>query len=141
MTEHKYTIGQCCCGCTLKTGSLIIAIFSLVVNLLNLAMSIQAVTLGFYPSWVSVIVDILYSIVSVLLIIGIQQEKRNFIMVWVWTSIVVVVINLIIGVISAIGLLWINAIALFINIIILVYFIVVVRSYAISIGEGVVSPA
>merc|ERR1712142_144258 len=135
MTEHKFTVDQCCCGCTLRTGSMIIAILYLISDILILAEAAYAATSGHQSSsWMGVIV-------SILLVLGIRQEKRNFIMVWVWVTIVYCVLIAILAIFSFIALAWGAAVYLTVQFLISGYFCVVVRSYAISIGGGVGSPA
>ncbi|CAL4072023.1 unnamed protein product [Meganyctiphanes norvegica] len=142
MTEQKCIVGQCCCGCTLRTGSMIIAVLSLVGNIFLLANSSYAAVQGHNnASWVSVVVALLHFIVSVLLIVGIRQEKRNFMMIWVWVTLVRIVISAIMAVIAFIGLVWQVAISLVITVLLYGYCAVVVRSYALSVSGVVGSPA
>jgi len=143
MTEQKCLVQQCCCGCTLRTGSMIIAVLNLIANIFNIANgAYSAVGPDHYQGgWVGVIVAILHLIVSILLIIGINKEKRNFIMIWVWVSIVVIVITLIVGVISIFSGGLSVLIASIIAVLLWGYCVVVVRSYAISLGGGIGSPA
>jgi len=121
---------------------MIIAVLSLIGNCLILAESAYKATAGHQnSSWMGVIIAILHFIVSVLLVLGIRQEKRNFIMIWVWMTLVYVVLLIIFAVLSFIGLAWGIAIYLTVQFLISGYFVVVVRSYAITISGGVGSPA
>ncbi|CAL4066432.1 unnamed protein product [Meganyctiphanes norvegica] len=132
-TENKWTVEQCCCFCTLRTGSLIIAVFALVMTVINLVSSVYAASSGHgYASWVSFILDVCHLIACIMLVFGIQKEKSNYVMLWVWTTIVMIVLTLITAVISFIELSWQNAIIMVLTVIIYGYCVVVVRSYAIS---------
>jgi len=121
---------------------MIIAILNLLGNIFQGANGAYAAVGGHdQGGWVGLIISILAIIVSILLIIGIQKEKRNFIMIWVWTMIVILVITLILGILSIFSGNLSFLIASLIAVLLWGYCVVVVRSYALSLGGGVGSPA
>lgn len=122
----------------------------MIIAVLNLIGNIFQGALGAYSAvgshhnqggWVGLIIAILAVIVSILLIIGIQKEKRNFIMIWVWTTIVMLVIFVILAILNIFSGDITSFISSLIAVLLWAYCVVVVRSYAISIGGGVGSPA
>ncbi|XP_064119800.1 uncharacterized protein LOC135224592 isoform X3 [Macrobrachium nipponense] len=137
MGEHKCLLSQCCCGCSLRTGSLAIGIIGLVFAALHAIYGIYHGINGISQGWVNMVVGILNVILCAVLIQGIRLEKRSMIMVWVWVQSILIAINIILGVIEIILTLnFIVAILLFIIMGIAVYCVLVVRSYAISISSG-----
>ncbi|CAL4066793.1 unnamed protein product, partial [Meganyctiphanes norvegica] len=117
-----------------------------VLTVLGLGNFVREVILGgsytHAVTWMSGIIYLLHFIVSILLVIGIKQEKVQFIMINVWVSIVDIALLLINAVmIFVLGLTWPIFVVSLIYLIVLGYCVVVVRSYAISIGVGAVSPA
>ncbi|XP_068241513.1 uncharacterized protein [Palaemon carinicauda] len=137
MGEQKCILTQSCCGCSLRTGSLAIGIIGLVFAVLHSIYGIYNGVNGNGQGWVNMIVGILNVILCAVLIQGIRQEKRSMVMTWVWVQTILVAINIILGIIEIIVTLNIVfAIVLFIVMGIAIYCILVVRSYAFSIGGG-----
>ncbi|XP_066976764.1 uncharacterized protein [Macrobrachium rosenbergii] len=137
MGEHKCLLTQCCCGCSLRTGSLAIGIVGLVLAVMHTIYGIYHGINGISQGWVNMLVGILNVILCAVLIQGIRQEKRSMIMAWVWVQSILIAINIILGVIEIILTLnFIFAILLFIIMGIAIYCVLVVRSYAISISSG-----
>ncbi|XP_050714523.1 uncharacterized protein LOC126997464 [Eriocheir sinensis] len=138
MTEHKCVVSYCCCGCSLRSGSLSIGIVVLILSLLQCIYSIfGAIKTGDNSLWVGFVTNLILVIVSCLLIQGIRTERRGFVMVWVWTMVVLVTINIIMAVIIlittlnlAFGLVTLVVMGIFI------YLVVVVRSYGLSLSSS-----
>lgn len=122
---------------------MIIAILNLIANVILVANNVYAAVgpAHYQGGWVGVIMSILHLIVSILLLLGIRKEKRNFIMIWVWTTIVIIVITLIYGIVAIFAAEFNILISSIITILVWSYCVVVVRSYAFTIGGGVGSPA
>lgn len=138
MGEHKCVVGYCCCGCSLRSGSLAIGIVVLILTLLQAIYSImQAIKTGNASGWIGFATNLFVVIVSCLLIQGIRTERRGYVMAWVITMVVIIVINIILAIIILIttfnlpfGLIMLAVMLLFI------YLVVVVRSYALTLGSS-----
>lgn len=121
---------------------MIIAIITIIASIFQVANSGYAAGVGHNNAgWVGVIMYIINLIVSIMLLIGVRKEKRNFLMIWVWFSIICLVINLIAGGLGVLGGSFELLITAIISAIITGYCVVVVRSYAFTLGGGVGSPA
>jgi len=136
--SEKFTVTQCCCGCTLKTGSLIIGILCLIGSLIGtIQFSFGAVTYNHPALWYGAVVQIVMLIAAILLVHGARTEQASLVRVWVYIQSVITilqVINLVIVVITSftIG----NLISALLTIALCIYFIIVVRSYAIELENG-----
>lgn len=138
MAEHKCVLTNCCCGCTLKTGAWVTAILFLILSIINAANSIYEATSGHNKSsWGTVIISVIILIISILLMYGIKTEKTRFIWIWVYTQMVMTILWLILLIVAMIGTF--NIVGLLIGLItaaFFIYFILVVRSYAIELESG-----
>ncbi|XP_068226320.1 uncharacterized protein [Palaemon carinicauda] len=131
--NQKFVLTSCCCGCSLRTGSLIIAILSLIFSLVGLGLGIFAGVNGLTEGWLDVGIDVVNIILAAILIHGIRTERRSLVLVWVWATIVTVILTIALGIfIILLTSSLTAAIILFIFAAIQSYFILVVRSNAIS---------
>ncbi|XP_042236908.1 uncharacterized protein LOC121876069 [Homarus americanus] len=135
MNEHKCVLSASCCGCSLRSGTLAIGILGVIGCILNIISGIYLGVKGFADGWITMAVSIIHLIVNILLIQGVKQERRSFVMLWVWVSIICVVLYSILAVVTIIVSLNIAyAITVFIVVGVIIYCILVVRSYALSLG-------
>ncbi|XP_042233391.1 uncharacterized protein LOC121873756, partial [Homarus americanus] len=135
MNEHKWVLSASCCGCSLRSGTLAIGILGVIGCILNIISGIYLGVKGFADGWITMAVSIIHLIVNILLIQGVKQERRSFVMLWVWVSIICVVLYSILAVVTIIVSLNIAyAITVFIVVGVIIYCILVVRSYALSLG-------
>lgn len=138
MGEHKCTVTYCCCGCSLRSGSLAIGITVLILSLISAIYNIfGAIKHGGVDGWIGFVINLLVVIVSCFLMQGIRQERRGYVMTWVYTMAVLIIINIIFAVIVlvttfdlAFGLITVGVMILFI------YLVVVVRSYGLTLGSS-----
>lgn len=136
--SDKCVLTQCCCGCTLRTGALGTAIFCLIIGLINTILAVyQIIADKAQSGWFNVIVNVLVLIVAILLLHGVRKEKPRLVRIWVYVEIVLVVLILI----STIVLFvrsgdWSGLFVGLINVGVMVYFLLVVRSYAIQLESG-----
>ncbi|XP_064084068.1 uncharacterized protein LOC135199865 isoform X2 [Macrobrachium nipponense] len=131
--QNNWTLSSCCCGCSLRTGTLIIAILSLIFSLVGLGFGIFAGVSGLTEGWLDVGIDVVNIILAAVLIHGIRTERRPLVLVWVWATIVTVILTVALGIfIILLTSSLTAAVILFIFAAIQSYFILVVRSYAIS---------
>ncbi|XP_063873036.1 uncharacterized protein LOC135107292 isoform X2 [Scylla paramamosain] len=138
MGEHKCVVSYCCCGCSLRSGSLAIGIVVLILSLLNAIYNIiAAIRTGVTVGWIGFATNLFVVIVSCILIMGIRQERRGFVMTWVITMVVIIIINIITSIIALVttfslvaGLIVLVVMGVFI------YLVVVVRSYALTLGSS-----
>ncbi|XP_068226321.1 uncharacterized protein [Palaemon carinicauda] len=133
MADQKFVLTSCCCGCSLRTGSLIIAILSLVLSLISLGVGIFAGVSGLIVGWIDVAIAVANIILVAVLIHGIRTEQRRLVLAWVWATVVIVILDVILGIFAVLLFSSVTAaIILFIFAAIQAYFILVVWSYAVS---------
>ncbi|XP_068226322.1 uncharacterized protein [Palaemon carinicauda] len=136
MTVNDLVVSRCCCFFNLRVGTLIIAIINLLFHIGEGAYGIYLGVNGIPEGWMDVAIDIINIIFAIILIHGVRTVNRNLVVAWVWASVISVALSIILGVLF---ILFTNsviaAVILFVLAAIQIYFIVVVRSYAISL-EG-----
>ncbi|XP_063608051.1 uncharacterized protein LOC134782481 [Penaeus indicus] len=135
MGEQKCVLNSCCCGCSLRSGSLAIGIVGLVLSIIAAIYGIKRGIDGETQGWIDMVVQIIEIVICIILIQGIRKEHRGMVMVWVWVSSIMIAINIVLVVIAIIMTLNIVfAIIAFIVLGIALYCILVVRSYALTLG-------
>ncbi|XP_047496584.1 uncharacterized protein LOC125044170 [Penaeus chinensis] len=135
MGEQKCVLNSCCCGCSLRSGSLAIGIVGLVLSIIAAIYGIVRGVNGDKQGWIDMAVQIIEIVICIILIQGIRKEHRGMVMVWVWVSAIIIAINIILVIIAVILTLnIIFAIIAFIIFGIAIYCILVVRSYALTLG-------
>ncbi|XP_042856249.1 uncharacterized protein LOC122242883 [Penaeus japonicus] len=137
---EKYVLTSCCCGCSLRTGALIIAVVSLVLSTIGAAYGAYVGSNGESAGWLDFFIDAVNIILAAILIHGIRMERRNLALAWVWGTAAMVVITIIVGVVFLIitpSLL--GAVILLVAALVQIYFILVVRSYAFTLGGPILA--
>ncbi|XP_042870543.1 uncharacterized protein LOC122252249 [Penaeus japonicus] len=136
MGDNRVLVNSCCCGCSLRTGSLIIAALSLIYGLLGIAYSIYIVVGGVVEGWLDLALALLNVIFAIILIVGVRQCRPRLVMAWVWAAVLSVILGVVLGVLYVI-LTESFVIAVIICAIsaIQAYFIVVVHSFARTLDE------
>lgn len=137
MDERICILDKCCFGCSLRTGSLLIGIFGLICSVSE---TLYGICVGVIDEelqgWFDAGLGIASFMLCTLLIYGILQEKRSFIMAWVWIQIFMIAID--IGA-CVLEIVWnqnpISAIIFFIVSGISIYFTLIIRSYALTLEE------
>ncbi|XP_042888564.1 uncharacterized protein LOC122264009 [Penaeus japonicus] len=135
MGEQKCVLNSCCCGCSLRSGSLAIGIVGLVLSVIAAIYSIIRGVNGDTQGWIDMAVQLIEVVICIILIQGIRTDHRGMVMVWVWVSAIMIAINIvlvIIGIILTLNIIF--AIIAFIVFGVAVYCILVVRSYALTLG-------
>ncbi|XP_066942432.1 uncharacterized protein [Macrobrachium rosenbergii] len=133
MADKKLLLKTCCCGCSLRIGSLIVAILSLILGLIGLGLSIFAGLNGLAGGWLNVAINIVNIILVALLIHGIKKEQNRFVLAWVWTTMVTIILTVFLGIfVILLSSLVMEGVIFFAVAIIQTYFILVVRSYSAS---------
>ncbi|XP_063599174.1 uncharacterized protein LOC134775545 isoform X2 [Penaeus indicus] len=128
-------VNSCCCGCSLRTGALIIAALSLIYGLLGIAYSIYIIVAGVVEGWLDLALALLNVIFAIILIVGVRQCRRRLVMAWVWSAVLSVILGVVLGVLyviltqSFVVAVIIGAIAA-----IQAYFVVVVHSFALTVS-------
>merc|ERR1711931_83154 len=125
MAEQKCVVSACCCGCSLRSGSLAIGIIYLILAVLAAINGILQGINGSNQGWIEMAVNLIQAVLCVVLIMGINKENRAMIMVWVWVSIILVVVSAIVAIMAAIGGLIIFGIIILVFLSLQVYFIIV----------------
>jgi len=135
MSEHKCVVGTCCCGCSLRSGTLAIGIVTLVFAILGAIGGVYVGVNGNNEGWFSLVVNGITIVLCALLLQGVRQERRGFVMAWVWGMIVMIILQIIGAIITiatspnlsfAISTIICSAIA--------IYLVVVVRSFGLSLA-------
>jgi len=141
--SEKFIVNSCCCGCTLKTGSLIIGILYLIISLGGtIQYGYAAVATHHGILWFSAVVYVIQLIAACLLIHGTRTENASLVRVWVYVQAVVTILQVISLIIVAVSAFTIGGIISgLIMIGLCIYFIVVVRSYALELESGGGNPA
>ncbi|KAF2367626.1 hypothetical protein FHG87_001630 [Trinorchestia longiramus] len=136
--SEKCMVTQCCCGCTLRTGALATAIFCLVSALINAIFSVVALVRDKeQTSWFSIIVNIVVLIIAILLFVGVTKEKPNFIRIWIYVEIVLVILTLISSIVLFFkGWHLGSLIVALIIVAVMIYLIIVVRSFVLQLESG-----
>jgi len=138
MSDRKCVLSSCCCGCTLRTGAWVTSILVLIGSIINASNAIYDAVKGHNNgSWFNAVISIIMLVIAIFLMHGVRTENPRLIWIWVYTQIVLVILTLIGLIIGVIGTL--NIIGLIIGLVIIgffVYFILVVRSYAIELEGG-----
>ncbi|XP_064084051.1 uncharacterized protein LOC135199843 [Macrobrachium nipponense] len=131
MAEKKLLLRSCCFGCSLRIGSLIVAILSLILGFIGLGLSIFAGLNGSAGGWLNVAINVFNIVLSALLIHGIKTEQHRFVLAWVWTTMVTVILTVFLGVfVILLSSSVTEGVILFAFALIQTYFILVVRSYS-----------
>uniref|UniRef100_A0A1B6CXA8 G-protein coupled receptors family 1 profile domain-containing protein n=1 Tax=Clastoptera arizonana TaxID=38151 RepID=A0A1B6CXA8_9HEMI len=134
---------ECCCGCSLNTGSMIIGYISLISTLIlagvtstNIYNAEHSSKIGFIETAIQisiVVVNILIAIASLLLIIGTHRRQSGYIIPWLVAAIITVPVDCVsLGIMLgklAIGVFNPKVYALFSHVSITIYFFFVVFSY------------
>ncbi|CAL4196883.1 unnamed protein product, partial [Meganyctiphanes norvegica] len=99
-------VSHCCCGCSLRNGSLAIgvvcAIFDIVFLVWQIIMSVGAAGGVAIGGWIGVTIYAIHLLMCVALIWGIVENKSGLCMIWVIGSIVFVIFEIIIGLVITI---------------------------------------
>ncbi|XP_042226384.1 uncharacterized protein LOC121869212 [Homarus americanus] len=133
MENQKFVVKSCCCGCTLRTASIIIAVFSLVYGLASAGYSISLGVTGLNEAWLDLVINIYNVIFTIILMHGIRKDHHRLIMAWVWATGLSIALNITLGIVFLlITLSIVAAFVLFLTSALQVYFLVVVRSYGLS---------
>ncbi|KAG7166592.1 hypothetical protein Hamer_G023961 [Homarus americanus] len=82
MENQKFVVKSCCCGCTLRTASIIIAVFSLVYGLASAGYSISLGVTGLNEAWLDLVINIYNVIFTIILMHGIRKDHHRLIMAW-----------------------------------------------------------
>ncbi|XP_071514823.1 uncharacterized protein [Panulirus ornatus] len=137
MANSNFVLNNCCFCASLRTGSLIIAIFTLVISLFGAAYSIFLGVTGSNEGWVDLAIDIIHIVLASILINGICTERRSLVNLWVWGTAFLVAVAIVLGIVFILltDSLYV-AIVLFIVSVIQIYFVLVVRSYALTLSDG-----
>ncbi|KAG7156028.1 uncharacterized protein LOC121854229 [Homarus americanus] len=141
MAENKKILGNCCFFVSLRTGSLLIALFSLLFSMIGAAYSLYLGLIGNLEGWPDLIIDIVHLVLASILIHGVRSENVQLVNIWVWVTSILVGITIILGILiiiltdSLIG-----AIILLVVSVLQIYFVLVVRSYAVSISSLLPTP-
>lgn len=134
---EECTVPRCCCCCSLRLGTLILGWLSLVLGIVNVgtqaSYSIQS---GDALGWVNFTLSICNILMAVCLLTGVYQMKPNLLMIWVYTTTILLFLGIILAIVmmGASGVIGIG-IVLIIPCVLQIYYIVVVRSYAIEMSK------
>lgn len=135
MTEHKCVVNSCCCGCSLRSGTLAIAIFNLILSLIQIVLGSIAIASGAIVVWPELVIGILRLIISSILINGVRKESRGQVLAWVWiVTILTVLATISVIVLFVLGSPISYVVDDIIGILLNIYFIIVVRSFAFKLG-------
>ncbi|ROT65988.1 hypothetical protein C7M84_016024 [Penaeus vannamei] len=117
MGDNRTLVNSCCCGCSLRTGTLIIAALSLIYGLLGVAYSIYIIVAGVTEGWLDLC-------------------RRRLVLAWVWAAVLSVILGIVLGVLYVI-VTQSFVVAIIIGVIsaIQAYFVVVVHSFAQTLDE------
>nr|XP_027223094.1 uncharacterized protein LOC113815225 [Penaeus vannamei] len=127
---------SCCCGCSLRTGALVIAVVSLVLSTVGAAYGAYVGSNGDSEGWVDFFIDLVNIILAAILLHGIRTERRDLALAWVWGTVVMVGITVIVGiVILVLTPTVLGAVILLAAALVQIYFILVVRSYALTVSS------
>ncbi|CAL4216927.1 unnamed protein product [Meganyctiphanes norvegica] len=156
MDSHKCVVSQCfvffpcncCCGLTLRTGSLIFGVLSLIGDgiiacLAGLATSASfAVGAGGIGSlWLfATFIAVVHFIASSMLLIGISNNNVKFIKAYVYANVAVIVLYVILVIVLLSYADFNRAVSYLVYILFMIYEAIVVRSYALQIEEGNQAP-
>lgn len=131
------TVPGCCCCCSLRQGTLILGWLSLVLGIVNVGTQANySVQTGDALGWVNFTLSICNILMAVCLLTGVYQMKPGLLMLWVYTTTVLLFIGIILAIVlmAVSGVIAIG-IVLIIPCALQIYYIVVVRSYAIEMSE------
>ncbi|CAL4116017.1 unnamed protein product [Meganyctiphanes norvegica] len=152
MNSHTCVVSQCCCGCTLRTGSLIIGVLSLIGDGYNsVTTGLQASAEGWWLLWVTEVIVVVHLIASILLLIGISNNNVKFIKAYVYANVAVIVYDVILVIVlfammgsyadgDYAGVFVVMAVTYLLSFLLMIYYTVVIRSYALQVEEGSHAP-
>ena len=90
-------LGSCCCGCSLKTGSLIIGVTTLVLMVLDILQNGFSTGNGFWGI-IRLVVDILQILAVIVMIYGAWKEKPKLLWPFIIMTLITVIVYLITGI-------------------------------------------
>ncbi|XP_037783404.1 uncharacterized protein LOC119579557 [Penaeus monodon] len=131
--------GRCCGCCSLRAGALAIAILNLLVSIVGVVLVIYFSSRGGSVQWVRLAIHVIQLIFNCLLIHGIRKERKGFVMAWVWVMTIIVLGTVILCVIELVKRE--NPAGDHTPLVVLIasvlngFFIIVVRSYGLSISD------
>ncbi|XP_042856780.1 uncharacterized protein LOC122243320 isoform X2 [Penaeus japonicus] len=131
--------GKCCGCCSLRAGALAIAILNLLVSIVGVVLVLYFSSKGGSVQWVRLAIHVIQLIFNCLLIHGIRKERKGFVMAWVWVMTIIVLGTVILCVIELVKKE--NQTGDHTPLVVLIasvingFFIIVVRSYGLSIGD------
>lgn len=144
----RFVVRNCCFCFSLRSGSYIIAVLALIFNLILIVNdAYNAITKQRSYLWIGVAIYFIGMLLAVMLFYGTRNDKKVMIWAWVWINGFILSLTLI-YIIICLSLLWLsvlNSFFAFLVLVIEIYFLLVVRSFAIYLGEetllpGTVSP-
>jgi len=144
--SEKFIVNSCCCGCTLKTGSLIIGILYLIGSLVGtIQYGYAAVSTHHGILWFSAVVYIIQLIAACLLIHGTRTDSGSLVGLWVYVQGALALMQLVLMVlVFVLGMLVSQFVTYLVSFALCIYCIVVVRSFARQLeseGDSKPSPA
>ncbi|XP_064108977.1 uncharacterized protein LOC135217185 [Macrobrachium nipponense] len=140
-------VDKCCCGCSLRTGTIIVAIVDLLFDLLHpiavIGHYIVAKDVAEDDSWITVffvgelIIGLVDLVFCVLLIVGIRKESVTLIMTWWWWSVMQMALQVVYGIFFMFYHVTngVSIVVFFMIAALLFYGVVVVKSYVTSIEK------
>jgi len=157
------TVSHCCCGCSLRTGTIIIAIYLLICSILltsfssvllysvstdedhhrDVVMENDLVLVKHnrelrMPLISGIIGGTIQMILNILLLVGVNKEKINLVIIWIMAYVVIfglILMALVISFFQFPTSPFFQVVAV-INIGLTLYFLLVVRSYHHSLADG-----
>ncbi|XP_069679839.1 uncharacterized protein [Periplaneta americana] len=159
------SVDRCCCGCSLRTGTIIIGAYILTCSVVmtvfgSVCLAVvcelshrqdfnvtreedipaQEITNEKEMLISAIVVGAVQTIVNVLLLVGVKKEERRLVLVWLVSYVILFALSLL-GLLTSFFQIPTNPsyqIATVINIGLYMYFLLVVRSYHRSLSAGVI---
>ncbi|XP_063705717.1 uncharacterized protein LOC134834853 [Culicoides brevitarsis] len=132
------TVASCCCGCTLRTGTLILGWILIIGSALGLAgagslfaaldKNDKDYGVLFGSLVFIVVIYVLQLLLNILLVVGATQNKPNLLLPYLWLDAILLIINLV-NVILAFVANWATAIGVCLGWLLSLYFFMVVNSF------------
>ncbi|KAL7643461.1 UNVERIFIED_CONTAM: hypothetical protein RMT77_005443 [Armadillidium vulgare] len=127
--SNRGVVREFCCGCSLRTGSLVIGWFGILYAVLWMV-NIFMFSRETYISYLGIASITLGLIAGIFILIGVYNRSKDFTWIGVYLYLVIVIYSFVIFVLFCLALLWPSMIIALFQTLLFAYFFFVLRSYA-----------
>ncbi|XP_042887599.1 uncharacterized protein LOC122263287 [Penaeus japonicus] len=135
--ESVIVYNKCCCCLSLRRGSQAVAAVSLCLGVVGTIYSIYIAVSGTKTGWYNVAPQAVTAVLAVVLLHAVKKERRWLVLAWAYITLGVLAVGVVLGVIIIVlKMSPLLAVILLMTSSLQLYFVIVVRSYGLSISTN-----